>query len=221
MSESAPPILYVQQPSILPKVLIGVVVVLVLMYFTNTLGLKTFINNAISPAQDSPPNNPQPIITSAPPIAPTVLPSAQIKIIEIEKNTINKPDVPPPGENDGWRTFQVGEVRVFTESGELSRADFESAIYVPSGGDYATMFSPFNAIDGDLNTFSHTSFNLPIHQLILTLKAPQKISRIEVHNRADCCQHRLDGSVLRIRDLNGTVVKQFALNANQIQVINL
>jgi hypothetical protein len=156
-----------------------------------------------------------PIEVSTPPIPPT----PQVKTIEIYKNSINS--VMPIGENGDWRTFQVGEVLVYTSNGKLTAVDFESATYNTGNVGYGSIFPATNAIDRNEQTFAHTDGNGPLHVLTLKLKNPQTVVKVLVLNRADCCQSRLAGAVLRLKDVNDNVIREKTLTSDMSQILLL
>lgn len=121
-----------------------------------------------------------------------------------------------PSENEDWRTFQIGEVKVYDSSDRLLTAsDFSSAEY-NTGGHGA--FPAQNAIDGDPNTFMHTMrSDSGMHQMTLQLKNPTNVKRVQVLNRADCCQTRLAGTVVELKSSAGALIKAFTLSAAQTQ----
>ena len=144
-----------------------------------------------------------------------------VKSIEITKISALSSGV-PPGENDDWKTFQIGEVRVYNDAGALLPANaFISATYNTVGG-WSDVFPAQNAIDNNPGTFTHTSGMGATHQLRLVLAAPTAISRVEVVNRQDCCQSRLQGALLTLRDAAGVEVGRMQLtqDMNQTGVFN-
>lgn len=223
-----------QQESFLSrnKVIIGVLVVLVVLYLMNKDSIDAYVSNALSGS--APVNTPQGGVTnqgspSAQPAVPgtpvsvagttpAVVP--QVKVIEVTKDSSDR-NVMPAGENEGWRTFQIGEVKVYGANGLLSAADFESAAYTASDGDYTAIFPASNAIDGNPGSFTHTSGGAAIHQLTLQLKNAQVVTKVEVLNRADCCQSRLAGAVIRLKDSSGAVLKQQVLTDAGTQVMSV
>src|SRR5262245_38063163 len=56
-----------------------------------------------------------------------------------------------------------------------------------------------NALDGDPSTFTHTA-NIANSYWIADLKTSYPIDRVELVNRSQCCDNRLNGLVLRILD---------------------
>lgn len=109
-----------------------------------------------------------------------------------------------PGNNGGeWRTFQVAEVFAYSNGKKLSASDYSDARLsstLNNGNEYPASY----AIDNDSTTFSHTG-NYAIGSLTLTLKKPTVITRVEVLNRQDCCQGRLEGARLSLIDINNLV----------------
>lgn len=223
-----------QQESFLSrnKVIIGVLVVLVVLYLMNKDTVDAYVSNASSGS--APVDTPQGGVTnqgspSAQPAAPgtpvnvagttpAVVP--QVKVIEVTKDSSDRSAI-PAGENEDWRTFQIGEVKVYGANGLLSAADFESAAYNASAGNWAALYPARNAIDGNPGSFTHTDGGAAVHQLTLKLKNAQVVTKVEVLNRADCCQSRLAGAVIRLKDSNGAVLKQQVLTNAGTQVMSV
>ncbi len=221
-----------QQESFLArnKVVIGVLVVLVILYIMNKDSVDAWIaeKKASQPPANTPtggvttPNNPA--VTQPAPGTPAVVGSTTpavtplVKIIEVTKDSSN---MQQGGDNSDWRTFQIGEVKVYTAAGLLSAADFESASYTSAGGaGYALSFPATNAYDGNPGTFTHTDGNGGnVHQLTLKLKQLQKVVKVEVLNRTDCCQSRLAGAVISLKSSGGEVLKQQTLTAGNVQLV--
>jgi hypothetical protein len=123
----------------------------------------------------------------------------------------------PAGENGDWRTFQIGEVKVYDAANRLLTAgDFSRAEYNTPAYDNNS-YPASNAYDGDPGSFIHTGGQDAIHQMTLTLKDPINISHVQVLNRADCCQRRLAGTVCELKRADGSVVASFTLTPDQIQ----
>lgn len=85
-----------------------------------------------------------------------------------------------------------------------------------SSGWSSDNFPSDNAIDGNPNTFSHTSAGEANPSWWLDLNASYSLSRIELLNRADCCQHRLRDISLTLRDRHGDVVYQSVINPGNL-----
>lgn len=118
-------------------------------------------------------------------------------------------------------TFQVGELVVTNKNGRrLTRQDFKEITFNGQLRDhYAQHFSPWNMVDGDLATFSHTDGALALHQYNIILNHPTLLRNIIVENRYDCCQGRLDGVVLELYNEKNEVVYRQVLTAAQKQDI--
>lgn len=67
-------------------------------------------------------------------------------------------------------------------------------------------FPASNAVDGALQSFSHTDGSTPNNAWFLSFEEEYEIARIEVVMRADCCGGRLTGSTLRVTDADGDSV---------------
>ena len=172
-------------------------------------------------------NNAPPTVVIQPPVpAPAPMPAIVplvdqnlVASIVFTKNSAGQ--TMPIGENadyGGWRTFQIGELKAYDAVGRLlTSSDYSSVVY--NNGGFG--FPGSNLIDGDPKTFTHTSGLDPIHQMTVTLKTPVNISKVQVLNRADCCQARLNGTVCEFKRSNGTVIKQFVLTSDMVQNLSL
>jgi hypothetical protein len=138
------------------------------------------------------------VTTASAPVVKATVPvntTTPITAIAILKGTQQYESMPA----NKSRTFQIGELKVYRADGSLLTAsDFSSAVYAPDvAGGVAVTYPASNAIDGDINTFTHTNGeDVKVHSMSLMLKQPTQISKIEVINRVDCCAERLDGSVM-------------------------
>ncbi len=176
-----------------------------------------------------------PVSTPTNAAAPTILVQAPIPIPAVVQAQVSAPAVDqnlvasivftknsagqsmPAGENNDWRTFQIGELKAYDVSGRmLTNADFSSVVYNTAAYDN-NYYPAGNIIDNNPNTFIHTSGLDPVHQMTLTLKTPINVSRLQVLNRADCCQTRLNGTVCELKRTNGTLIKQFVLTSDLVQ----
>ncbi len=130
-----------------------------------------------------------------PPVLPAAGPKLVSKILIIKDTSALTSD---PGNNGGdWRTFQVAEIFAYAGSRKLVASDYSDATLSPGYGN--NIFPASLVTDGDPKTFAHTG-NAPIGILTLTLKNPTEITRVEVLNRQDCCQGRLAGANLILKD---------------------
>jgi hypothetical protein len=68
------------------------------------------------------------------------------------------------------------------------------------------LFPASNAIDGDLNTFTHTASADALSSWQDDLGDSYAIEAIQLYNRADCCAYRLRDVTVSILDLDGQVV---------------
>lgn len=214
------------------KIIIGVLVVLVVLYLMNKDVVDAYVSNALKSStavgtpqggvttQGSPTTQPAVPGTSVSVAGTPTTVVPQVKVIEVTKDSSDRSAM-PAGENEGWRTFQIGEVKVYGANGLLSAADFESATYTASDGVYSGIFPASNDIDGNPGSFTHTSGGAAVHQLTLKLKNAQLVTKVEVLNRADCCQSRLAGAVIRLKDSSGAVLKQQVLTADRTQVMSV
>lgn len=162
--------------------------------------------------------------SSAPAIAATAVPPVpvpMVKYIVVSKDTTGQNVVPPAS-----RTFQIGEIKAFRADGSLLVAsDYSDAVYngeVNTG--VALTYPAKNAIDGNVNTFTHTNGETSatsFHQMKLTLRDPAVISRVDVINRVDCCADRLAGAVIQLIAENGTVLKSMTLSSSATQTVSM
>ncbi len=219
------------------KLWIGILVVLVIAYVAYRQEVNDWISKQFNPAV--PVDTPTGGVTSkdnpaagtagtsstpAPPPAPgtpvtlastTHTVTNNVKVIEVSKNS---PAVAVTGSDAN--TFQIGEIRAYGATGNLlTAADYSSAVYTASGNaGYALSYPASNAIDGKTYTFTHTHGIEKVHALTLTLKIPQVITKVEILNRHNCCQSRLAGAVVSLKDANNKVIKSQVLTAAQTQV---
>lgn len=128
-------------------------------------------------------------------------PKKTAKIV-ITKNTSSL-ESDPANIGGDWRTFQVAEVFAYSNGKKLSASDYSDARLSSNYGD-GKAYPGSYAIDNDITTFSHTG-NDAVGTLSLTLKTPTVITRVEVLNRQDCCQGRLEGARLSLMDINNVV----------------
>lgn len=212
------------QPLISRRVLLGILVVVVLYmaYFYGLFDSLLGMAPTDTPQGGVAPSS-SPVVNPATPgtqISSNTTPpvnTPMVKVIEVTKDSTGKPLIKP----DDY-TFQIGEIKAYSDKKLLTAEDYESAKYTKSGDKGLSLKYPAtNAIDGSLKTFSHTNGKDPIHQLTLTLKEPQFIHKVEVLNRSDCCQERLAGVIVKLKDESGIVLKQSVLTADRTQIIEL
>lgn len=160
--------------------------------------------------------------SSAPVVVAAAVPVAAVPLVKyiiVTKDTTGKTVSPPAS-----RTFQIGEIKAYRADGSLLTAnDYSSAEYnsaVNTG--VALTYPAKNAIDGNVNTFTHTNGETPefgFHQLKLTLSSPANIGRVEVINRMDCCADRLAGAVIQLVADNGVILKTMTLTDAAAQTL--
>lgn len=68
-----------------------------------------------------------------------------------------------------------------------------------------------NALDGNAATFTHTDATTPNNWWLYDMGVTKNIDKVEVVNRADCCNARLTGLVLRIQNSNQVTVASTTL----------
>lgn len=162
------------------------------------------------------PQAPLPVTVMSTPIVA----EPQIKTIEISKNSATMQN--KYNDNPDWKTFQIGEVRAYNQNGELLNADkYSSAVYTSGDGGYSTPFPAMHAIDGNPRTFTHTSGLGDLHALVLTLKEPTIISKVEILNRHDCCQTRLEGALITLRNTEGNTIMFKNLTSGMLNVVQM
>jgi hypothetical protein len=218
-------------------VVIAVCAVLVVLYLLNYSAVNQWVSDLFSSPTDTTlggvTSNTNPAAKPATP-GTTVAVSAtddsltpSVKSIEITKDTTSA--TKPDNSNDDWRTFQIGEVRVYRPDGYvLKAADFDSVAYTAgnveniSQWNQSVIHTASAAVDGDPTTYSHTATNGGnVHQLTLVLKVPQMIAKVEILNRSDCCQARLKGAVVTLKDVQGVVIRSKVLDESMSQILIL
>jgi type II secretory pathway pseudopilin PulG len=176
--------------------------------------------------QATPPNANDPIEITKVDIVQSL---PNVKIIEIIRDSSNQTEkiyddagVIQRIDNSDWRTIQIGEVIVTDVNNHKLDASAYEKVYFSetSDGSWTKLFPPSHAVDGDLKTFAHTTGSNPVHQLTLVLKQPTRIKKIEVYNRAECCQYRLRGAIMLLKNENGVVLKELPLNPILLNVFN-
>jgi cytoskeletal protein RodZ len=164
----------------------------------------------------SPPQTPSPS-------SPQVQDPPKVMTVKLTKDSSNSVK-PVMDNNEGWKTFQIGEIKLYNADGNiLGYNDYSSVKYTAAGnGQFTDVFPAINAVDGDIGTFTHTAAGSEnIHQLTLVLKTPQVIKKVEVYNRKDCCQSRLYGTVLLLESTDGSKVASKILNSDVMQTLVL
>lgn len=155
------------------------------------------------------PTVPTPVqVATSPPVA-----APQVSTITLTKDTSATPNL-----GDG-HTFALGELKVFDSSNRvLAASDFSGAtVNAAANTGWANSFPISNATDGQPGTFANTGGYGPIHQMIFTLRNPTNVKRIQVLNRADCCQDRLAGVVCELKSSSGVLIKRFTLTDEMVQ----
>ncbi len=122
--------------------------------------------------------------------------------------------------------MNIGEVYAYAEGARLLVAsDFLDAIMFP--GMYKNPTDPvvpvgwpMNAVDGNPNTVAHSDPpSAPIASLTLVLKRPTRLTQVNVLNRQDCCQGRLDGASLILKNsMEGVIMKQTLRGVKELQL---
>lgn len=94
--------------------------------------------------------------------------------------------------------LNLGEIAVFTEQGGNNIINPNTPV-TKSSGFQGDQFPSKNLVDGNINTFTHTSCN-EIAWIIVDLGTMVPIYKIIITNRQDCCFARANGLVLSILD---------------------
>lgn len=107
-----------------------------------------------------------------------------------------------------WRSFSVGELKLYDDKGALIPASaFGLIAYGADVNSPNSIAHPAsNAIDGDPNTYTMTGSS-DNEAMGFNLKTPTNISKIEIINRVDCCQDRLNGVGMVVGVANGPVYR--------------
>lgn len=188
---------------------------------------------AVMPPAGSPNNSVNvpvnvPAVSPVAPIVPVVSgttginPARKVSVIQVSKNSAGKTQPVGVGENQDWKTFQIGEIVVFDEAGnQLPGNAYSSASYNVNEGT-SLIYSAMNALDGNKNSFSHTFGQQDVHTLTITLSSPVNVSKVDVYNRQDCvpvCNNRLNGAVVTFLDVNNNIIKVAPLTSELVQHI--
>lgn len=205
---------------------LGVMLVLIILILTNqgstspspvTMpkdgpagGVTAGIPDAGTPTE-SQPNEVEKVETApAPAPTPTPTPAPTPPAGPPKTYAVRVVKTPKSGVSDEV-VLSVGEVRVYVGSILLKAADFSSAVHgIPSGG-YEKAFPASRVIDGNIKTFAHSSTSTVEKTLTLTLKVPAVVTKVEVINRQDCCQHRLANSKVQLLSQSGLPQASFNL----------
>ncbi len=111
------------------------------------------------------------------------------------------------------KTFQVAEVKAYSDR-LLTTKDYSSAKY--GADNTSNYFSPYNAIDGDDVSFSHTKGNQDIHRLFLDLVTPQRLTKLDIYCRSGYGA-RLSGTRVNLLDEKGAILDTVILNSQEMQ----
>lgn len=153
-----------------------------------------------------------------------------LRLYDIDDQIVYESAVTNPGPSGTWavdiaqmpnaRTIWVGLVGAATnDSGNQRVGLAEVRVFgdyqIPFGPAPLTNISPLavtatqsselggypasNGLDGYANTFTHTG-NFSNSWWMADLKVTQEVTRIEIVNRADCCDNRLGGLTVRVLD---------------------
>jgi hypothetical protein len=133
-----------------------------------------------------------------------------VKVIELMRDTSNT--------NIPASTFQVAEVKVFTDKHEkLNASHFESLVY--NHNEMATHYPASNLLDDNENTFAHTGGKDHVQFIRMTLKNPTNVKSLEIVNRKDCCKDRLNHTVVNLLNSSGKVLRSWPLGGNERYIV--
>jgi hypothetical protein len=97
--------------------------------------------------------------------------------------------------NDGKNTFiNISEMGVYGADGTLLKA-------TPSMSSSLTGMGPAQLVDGVATTIGHTSGDATDF-IQLDIGRVERISRVVIRNRVDCCQDRMIGTTVSVLDAN-------------------
>jgi hypothetical protein len=102
------------------------------------------------------------------------------------------------------RKLNLAEIKVYSKKGGPNIITTNTLVTKPSGW-YGDMYPGTNFVDGDTNTFTHTSGN-DVPWVKVDLGSMIDIYKIEIYNRVDCCQERVLDAVLQILNDQNTII---------------
>lgn len=181
-----------------------IVVVLALLLVTKQAqAVPTTIGSGVS---DTPGTGDTPTPSEPPIVSPPLPVLPKTKVIRITRVgvTAQSPAV----------EWSIGEARVYVDGNMLSKDDFASATYGNKSRGYNDAFPAWNALDGDVTTFTHTDVPMELY-MDLTLKVPAVVSKVEVIGRHSCCEGRLANASVQLMGSNGTIHARFNLAQNR------
>jgi len=213
------------QPRKIWPIVLAVVILLAGVYYVFIHDSNTTNNSTVNSSSSSSSNvdsntsnQPTPNVVN-PSVDESINPSKAVKTIIIHKDNLKL------NFTGDARSLNIGEVLVVDIEGTvLSVDDFESVVLM-SEGKVVNAFASYpvrNVIDGKKNTFMHSPVgtNAPnALDLIINLKNPTLLARIEIWNRPDCCRDRLAGSVVMLKNNSGGIITTQTLNGNLSQNI--
>ena len=108
--------------------------------------------------------------------------------------------------------IQIGELMAFDTNG----SNVALGKQAKASGQWPG-YSPANAIDNDASTIFHSSSPASLNDYWeVDLGKEYNLSRIEYHNRADCCQERIIGSTMNLLNQNREIVEQFQFTTDDM-----
>jgi hypothetical protein len=103
-------------------------------------------------------------------------------------------------------TLSIGEIVVYDPAGKNITKQAKATMSTAYGGSYGVIG---NAVDGNINTVSHTASNVTNFANIwlnLDFGSDVEIGRVEVYNRQDAVPDRINGIRLRVKNDAGADV---------------
>jgi hypothetical protein len=151
-------------------------------------------------------------------------PAPEVKLPEIAKIVFRKDTTgqsAPVDDPNDWRTFQIGEAKIWSGATKLKFSDFSKIYYEGTSGQHN--YPVEWLLDDDVTSCIHTSgTDIAVQDLIAVLNTPKVIDKIEIHNRSNCCQQRLKGTMVILYKTDGTIFKKYVLDGTaEWQTINI
>lgn len=125
----------------------------------------------------------------------TTTPSCLTKKIIILKDM---PLTHPPGLGGAAEYLHIGEIHAYAES--------------PSGEDIALTRNDYSSAA----SATHSWFlGVPVARMMLELRTPMRLTKINVLSRQDCCLSRLNGAVIVLKDENDVEIFRKVLSSER------
>ena len=100
--------------------------------------------------------------------------------------------------------INLGEIEVFSSKGGPNIITPRTAVSSSSTLFNEDTYAPKNFVDGNKDTFVHTTNVSP--SVLVDLGSTTPIYQINVYNRTQCCQLRINGAILTILDTNKNTI---------------